>query len=140
LRYGQAPVWGYSPKNALRRGGIIIAGLFLFGLGACVRAVEEIPVLPPATPPLSRSVIGYGVISVSYTHVFDEPMRRAVSLGYLRRGSVAEVLERRLVNNRDGTESWVLVHGNYQGWIREEGIQIYDNAAQAQTAAETMTQ
>jgi hypothetical protein len=97
-------------------------------------------VLPPATPPLSRSVIGYGVISVSYTHVFDEPLRRAASPGYLRRASIVEVLERRLVNSREGTESWVLVGGDYRGWIREEAVQIYDNMAQARTAAETMTQ
>jgi hypothetical protein len=117
-----------------------LAGFLLLGLGACARVAEDAPVLPPVTPPLSRSVIGYGVISVSYTHVFDEPLRRAVSLGYLRRGSIAEVLERRLVNSRDGTESWVLVGGDYRGWIMEETIQIYDNMAQAQTAAETMTQ
>jgi hypothetical protein len=125
LHYGQA---------------LIVTGLLLFVLGACARVSEAPPVLPPSTPPLSRSLIGYGVISVSYTHVFDEPLERAVSLGYLRRGSIAEVLERRLVNNRERAEPWVLVGGDYRGWIKEGAIQIYDNMAQAQTAAGTMRQ
>jgi hypothetical protein len=125
LHYGQA---------------LIIIGFLLCGFGACTRASESLPVLPPSTPPLSRAVIGYGVISVSYTHVFDEPQERAVSLGYLRRGSMAEVLERRLVHSRGRAEPWVLVGGDYRGWIREEAIHIYDNRAQAETAAGAMRQ
>jgi hypothetical protein len=72
--------------------------------------------------------------------VFDEPLERAVSLGYLRRGAIVEVLERRFVNSRERAEPWVLVGGDYRGWIREGAIQIYDNRAQAQTAAGTMHQ
>jgi hypothetical protein len=36
-------------------------------------------------------------------------------------------------------ESWVLVDGNYQGWLQEAVIDIYDNEAQAKTAAESLT-
>ncbi|MDR3168123.1 MAG: hypothetical protein LBT93_09270 [Treponema sp.] len=107
---------------------------------SCTRSADEIPLLPPPTHPLSRSLIGYGVISASYTHVVDIPDPRGLSLGYLRRGSVVPVLERKYINNQGTTESWVLVDGNYRGWLREREIDIYDNKAQAQTAAEFLTE
>jgi hypothetical protein len=107
---------------------------------SCVRPSDEIPLLPPLTHPLSRSLIGYGVISASYTHVVDIPDPRGISLGYLRRGSVVPVIERRYINTRETAESWVLVDGNYRGWLMERVVNIYDNKAQAQTAAESMTQ
>jgi hypothetical protein len=95
-------------------------------------------ILPPATPPLSRPVIGYGVISVSYTHVVSEPSPLGFSLGYLRKSALVEVLERRLVNNDDVTESWVFVGGSSQGWLKEDVIQVYDSEAKARTAAESL--
>jgi hypothetical protein len=84
--------------------------------------------------------VGYGVVSVSYTHVVNEPNPNALSLGYLRQGSITRVIERRSITNVQGTvESWVLVDGNYQGWLQEAVIDIYDNEAQAKTAAESLT-
>jgi hypothetical protein len=116
-------------------------------LSSCDRKNEDILVIPPATPPLSRRLIGYGVINVSYTHVVERAERSAPSLGYLRRGSIVKVLERRPLVSRDsraaaGTapESWVLVEGNFQGWLTESVVDIYDNEGQARTAAESMTQ
>ncbi|MDR1144208.1 MAG: hypothetical protein LBK77_08350 [Spirochaetaceae bacterium] len=91
-------------------------------------------ILPPPTPPLSRPVIGYGVISVSYTHVVSEPSALGFSLGYLRKSALVEVLERRLVSSGDLTESWVFVGGGSQGWLREDVIQVYDSEAKARTA------
>ncbi|MDR2518508.1 MAG: hypothetical protein LBD13_03730 [Spirochaetaceae bacterium] len=107
---------------------------------ACTRNTSEITIVPPPTHPLSRSVIGYGVVSNPYTRVVLDPDRSEVSLGYLRRGSVVRVIERRSVNNRGTAESWVLVEGNYQGWLPEMVIDIYDLEAKAATAAEFMTQ
>jgi hypothetical protein len=101
-------------------------------------SAAEIPIVPPATPPLSRSVIGHGVISVSYTHVVSEPSPSGFSLGYLRKGAIVEVLERRSVNSGGTVESWVFVGGAYRGWLREDVIQVYDNEAQARTAAESL--
>lgn len=115
---------------------LLVFTLFL----SCIRPAEETSVLPPPTYPLSRPIIGYGVVSDSYTHVVDTPDQRGLSLGYLRQGSVVPVLERRYINNRETAESWVLVDGNYRGWLKEEAIQIYDNEAQAKTAAESMSQ
>lgn len=98
--------------------------------------------LPPSTPPLSRPVIGYGVVNVSYTHLVEEPGEGELSLGYLRRGSLIRVLERRAGKN---AESWVLVEGPFpqgheRGWLRESVVDIYDNEFQANTAAGSMTQ
>jgi hypothetical protein len=135
----------------MRVGGVICPGqvfFLLFGilLVSCTgRAVftwpfgkGEAAILPPTTPPLSRSVIGYGVISVSYTHVVSEPSLSAFSLGYLRKSSVVEVLERRSVNNGGVAESWVLVGGSPGGWLREDVIRVYDREAKARTAAESL--
>jgi hypothetical protein len=66
--------------------------------------------------------------------VVDEP-GSGVSLGYLRSGSIVRVLERRALNTKDGVESWVLAEGDYRGWFREAAARIYDNEAQAETAA-----
>jgi hypothetical protein len=119
----------------LRQGlGCIVIILFV----ACRRSPEELPLTPPATPPLSRSVIGYGVISSSYTQALNEPSPDSVSLGYLRQGAVVEILERRMINSRGKPEPWIRVNNLYRGWIKEEGVQIYANEAQAMTASEML--
>ncbi|MHB9292538.1 hypothetical protein Holit_01639 [Hollandina sp. SP2] len=117
-----------------------LCGLLMMGVVAfwcsCTRTAHEVTIIPPPTYPLSRSDIGYGVVNVSYTHVVNDPGKGGVSLGYLRRGSIVRILERRLVT---GTfESWVLVEGNYRGWLKEAVVDIYDLEAQARTAAEMM--
>jgi hypothetical protein len=115
----------------------MVAALFV----SCRRDTAEIPV-PPPTPPLSRSVIGYGVIGASYTHVTAEPNQTGLSLGYLRRGAVVEVLERRSVSEGETAERWVFVapaageEAGYRGWLRESLVQIYANLSQAKTAAQ----
>ncbi|MDR3192603.1 MAG: hypothetical protein LBT87_06015 [Treponema sp.] len=91
---------------------------------------------PPLTPPLSRPVIGYGVINKSYTHLTETPDRAGAARGYLRRGSVIRVIERRSVIAADRAESWVLVEGDSRGWLPEDEVDIYDNEGQARTAAE----
>lgn len=78
------------------------------------------------------------MVNVSYTHVFYEPGKNGVSLGYLRRGAIVAILERRLAAGT--SESWVLVAGNYRGWLKESVVDIYDLEAQAKTAAEIMIQ
>jgi hypothetical protein len=112
--------------------------LVLFLPGSCTGKQGEIPVLPPPTPVLSRSVIGYGVISASYTHVTAEPDQAGASQGYLRKSSIVQVLERRSLSRGGRTEFWVLVEGASRGWVREDVIQVYDNKARAETAAESM--
>jgi hypothetical protein len=108
---------------------------------------EEIRLAPPAMPPLSREEIGYGVIKASYTHVVDRPDSQGLSLGYLRRGSVVRVLERRnggTAGNRPASpESWVLVEedaevDDSQGWLQELVIDLYPTRAQALTASESL--
>ncbi|MDR1898796.1 MAG: hypothetical protein LBQ55_02190 [Treponema sp.] len=104
---------------------------------------EERPVTPPETPPLSRTAIGYGVINVSYTHAADGPAAAGLSTGYLRRGSVVKIIERRLVKNAGVTEPWVLVEEHStqktRGWLPAGVMDVYDNAGQAETASGTMT-
>jgi hypothetical protein len=115
--------------------GIVIAALLLAAASCSPRSVEKQLVLP-VSPLLSRDLIGYGVIVVSYTHVLDQPQRDAPSQGYVRKGSIVRVLERRLVQQDGKGISWVLIDGDYQGWLEEGNIQIYDNESRAKTASE----
>ncbi|MDR0997910.1 MAG: hypothetical protein LBL70_02495 [Treponema sp.] len=103
---------------------------------ACARDNNEVVLNLPPTPPLSRPVIGYGVINKSYTHLTETSDHAGASRGYLRRGSVIRVIERRSVSAGDQTESWVLVEGDSRGWLPEGEVDIYDNEGQARTAAE----
>lgn len=135
---------GYS-SHIMRVGSIVGRGQVLALIGAlavvsCGKESRELAIVPPVSPPLSRSVIGYGVISVSYTHVVAEPNQAGLSLGYLRKGSIVEVLQRRLVNQGGSSEAWVFVEGSYRGWLREDVIQVYDNEGRARTAAESLSQ
>jgi hypothetical protein len=91
--------------------------------------------------------VGYGVVNVSYTHVVDQPGSQGLSLGYLRKGSVVRIVERRSVTNRRNVEMWLFVEAEYQGspgekisgWLREQDADIYDNESRARTASELMT-
>ncbi|MDR3147895.1 MAG: hypothetical protein LBU00_05900 [Treponema sp.] len=92
-------------------------------------------------PPLSREEIGYGVVTASYTHIVDKPNSQGLSLGYLRRGSVVRVLERR-ASGQSSPESWVLVEAQQgrdsPGWLPEPVIDLYSTEAQARTASESL--
>ena len=108
-------------------------------LGSCWRNADWPAIIPPPTPLLSRSVIGFGVINVSYTQVLAEPHPNALSLGYLRKNAIVEVLERRSARRNGAAESWVFVAGTYRGWLRDipAVVRIYNNEAKAKTAAES---
>jgi hypothetical protein len=116
----------------------LFKGLFLFplffALSACFPGERSIAD-PPLTPPLSRPVIGYGVVSVSYTRIMKEPSPDGVSLGYIREKTVFRILERRLVQNDERTEYWVRVERDYSGWLPEAVVDIYDTEEKAGTAS-----
>ena len=117
---------------------VCIAVLLAALAASCGEKKEETPVIPPPTSPLSQAHIGYGVVNVSYTRVSLMPDEDSVSPGYLRRGSVIRVTERRQFRTDDKNESWVLVDGTFSGWLRESLVDIYENEAQAQTASRSM--
>jgi len=125
---------------------LIIVLLFSISFSGCGRSSEEIPVTPPITHPLTREYIGYGVVNVSFAHLLDEPGTNGVSRGYLRRGTVVRILERRPVINRTNSESWIFVEGNYSsavlspGWLLEATVEVYDNESRAITASKVMSQ
>ncbi|MDR1566693.1 MAG: hypothetical protein LBS48_05360 [Treponema sp.] len=106
---------------------------------------EDLPLNPPPTNPLARAFIGYGVVNASFTHVLEEPKQDSPSLGYLRRGSLVTILERRSVTVSDRSEAWLLISadqgasgGVIQGWLREAVVDVYDNESRARTASEAM--
>ena len=132
-------------KKAGRKSGTVktvqtcLAAVFLFmGITGCSpRARVDIP----STPPLSRSVLGYGVVNAAYIRVLDEPDQNGVTLGFVREKTVLTILERRLVKSGDTLESWILTEGTNSGsevsggWLPESVIKLYDNFDRAQTAA-----
>jgi hypothetical protein len=102
---------------------------------ACTRSSgEQIITLPP-TFPLSRQVVAYGVVNVSFTKLTDKPAPESASASYLRKGSIVQILERRSVTVGVKSENWVLVD-EPAGWIRETEIDLYESESQAQTASE----
>ena len=126
---------------------LLLSGVFAIALTSCRRGSEELPVVPPPTNPLSREYIGFGVVNVSFTHLLDESGTEGVSLGYLRRGTVVRIIERRYLINRGNEETWVFVEGNFRGqgsvsrgWLPETVLVIYDSESRANTASRTMSQ
>jgi hypothetical protein len=112
-----------------------VQGLLLFFvLFACSPAERSIPD-PPPTPPLSRPVIGYGVVNVSYTRLMSEPSPDGVSLGYVREKTVLRILERKLIQSGENREYWVRVERDRSGWLPERVIDIYDTEEKANTAS-----
>jgi hypothetical protein len=83
------------------------------------------------------------VVNVSYTHVVDQARQGAASLGYLRRGSVVRIIERRYILNQGNRETWVLAEekgeGAARGWLPEAVMNIYDNEDKARTASKSIT-
>ncbi|MDR2210444.1 MAG: hypothetical protein LBO65_03120 [Spirochaetaceae bacterium] len=135
FRRKRSPRGGVGAKQGPHPAGLVrplfLAALFVL-LWACSPRVE---ILPPSTPPLSRTVLGYGVVTVSYTRVFDEPSNNGVVLGYVRERTVLTILERRLIREGDSLNYWVLTGGNYRGWLPESVLELYDNEGKAATAA-----
>jgi hypothetical protein len=120
------------------RGQAVVFFVLLF-CASCLAKKEEAPVLPPETFPLTQPHIGFGVINVSYTGVGSVPGEGGASLGYLRRGAVVQIHERRQIKTAGNTESWLFVEGAYKGWLKETLVEVYENESKAQTAAEAMS-
>jgi len=118
----------------------IIGQLFLALLiCSCSVKKEEASVIPPVTSPFSSEYIGFGVITESFTHVLSDPSEESSSIGYLRRGSLVQILRRQTVKNADTFTTWILIDGNQHGWLKEEVMDIYKSENQAKTASESMS-
>jgi hypothetical protein len=121
-----------SVKFWRKPGQVLSVALVLAFLGSCSPGEDKIPG-PPLNLPLSRSTLGYGVVKASYTRVMNEPGENGVSLGYVRERGVVKILERRFVGGeKEGY--WVLIEGNYTGWLPEDLITVYDTEEKAVTA------
>jgi hypothetical protein len=77
---------------------------------------------------------------MNYTRIQDQRGSDGRSIGFLRKGSIVEILERRPVVTDNIAEIWVLASGNYEGWLKENELQVYPSKAQAVTASQTLPQ
>jgi len=128
-----------NEKRKRTRDGIpILLLLAILSLAACTAKRESVGVLPPETSPLSKELVGYGVVSVLYARLNLDPSSESPASGQARIGEVVRVHERRIVREGGGSESWLLVDGESAGWIREEMVGVYENEAQARSAAGAM--
>ena len=115
--------------------GQVMLVMCSLALCACNGRKEESPVIPPVTSPLSGEYIGFGIINASFTHIIAEPEETSASLGYLRRGSLVRVIERRVITGAGGSRSWVLAEGPPRGWLQEDVMDVYDSEDRAKTAS-----
>lgn len=95
---------------------------------------------PPPTFPLSRTVLGYIVITDSYTQLLDHIGTKGVSLGILRKGTILPVLERKIIKGETGVERWIYVDAEEKAWIRASSGLIFQTEAQAKTALRQLMQ
>jgi hypothetical protein len=109
-------------------------------LSSCRRNSPEEEIVLPVTRPLSRSVIGYGVVNANYTRILDTRDNDGKSIGFLRKGQIVEILERRPLVTGDKSEMWVLVSGAYKGWLKESELRVYPSKPQAVTASEAISE
>ena len=125
---------------------LVIPVLCLMTFLGCRRPSDELPIVPPVTFPLTREYIGYGVVTITFSHILSEPGPEGVSQGYIRRGTVLRIIERQQVTTREDSELWVLTEVDYlgsgrqQGWLQQAAIEIYDSEDKANTASRTMIQ
>jgi hypothetical protein len=113
-------------------------GVLFFSAALCVllwSCSPRIEIIPPPDPPLSRTILGYGVVTASYTRILDEPNNKGVALGYVRERTILTILERRLVREGEALSYWVLTEGDYRGWLPESVVDLYDSEGKAATAA-----
>jgi hypothetical protein len=108
-------------------------------LSSCKRSSPEEDITLPVTPPLSRPAIGYGVANSNYTRILDKQGNDGKSIGFLRKGQIVEVLERRPLLVNEKAEMWVRVSGVYSGWLKESELQVYSTMPQAVTASESIS-
>ncbi|MDR2151068.1 MAG: hypothetical protein LBO67_09760 [Spirochaetaceae bacterium] len=111
--------------------GFFLVFLVLLCSG-CSRSASEAKISVVPTYPLSRPIIAYGVINVPYTTLNHEPDLSSTSFGYLRKGDLAQIIERRSFLSQGKYDTWVMVEPS--GWIREAEVDLYENEAQAHTA------
>ena len=115
--------------------GLIKKAILVFFCYTLAGCLPKADIDPLPSPPLSRSVIGYGVVIAPYTRLLDEPSNNAVTLGFVRERTVLTILERTLVQDGDTFFYWVYTEGDYHGWFPETEIRLFDNLYKAETAA-----
>ena len=115
--------------------------VFLFFI-SCSPKNDEAMIIPPVTFPLSMPYIAYGVINASYIQLSYLPgeiySSGNISTGYLRKGDIVNIVERKLENREGKTQTWVLVEGESKGWVKESLVDIYGNESQAKNASQLM--
>jgi len=109
-------------------------------ISSCFLSPPDKQLSPPATFPLSRTLLGYVLITDSYTQLLDRRGNDGGALGVLRKGTILPVIERRIMSGDEKTEIWLYVAAEEKGWIRESSGQLFQTETQAKTALRTLLQ
>jgi hypothetical protein len=121
--------------------------LLLLLAAACTPRTGAETVIPPETPLFESSVIGYGVVNQSFANILGKTDAASDVLGFIRKGGIVKIMERRAdLKNGEPSEIWIYVTTEVEeagdrpvsGWLREPGIDRYENLPRAQSAARLM--
>ncbi|HAE22026.1 MAG TPA: hypothetical protein DCG47_06860 [Spirochaetaceae bacterium] len=109
--------------------------LACFVLAACARNDGVTVSLEPT--PLVSGGIGWGVVTIAYARLLEEPSLNAAEAGFARRGQVFELTARRRVTHANATSLWYLLKGQESGgWIQESSLRVHATMEQAQNSPE----
>jgi hypothetical protein len=121
--------------------------LVLLLAAACTPRTGAETVLPPETPLFESGGIGYGVVNQSFANILGKPDTSSDVLGFIRKGGIVKIIERRAsLKNGESSEIWVYVTAEVEeagdrpvsGWLREAGLDRYENLPRAQNASRLM--
>jgi len=134
----------------MKHNRVILSFFFAFAVlqfSSCGGGSRSLPVTPPATHPLARQAIAYGVVNVSFTHFLSAPGTGGVSQVHLRQGTVVHIIERRQITHLGNPQSWVFAQTSaeppaapFSGWLLESNLQVFDRESRALTASRAIGQ
>ncbi len=87
--------------------------------------------------PLVSGGIGWGVVTIAYARLLEEPSPDAAEAGFARRGQVFELTARRRVSQGDTSALWYRLKGQESGgWIHESSLRVHVTKEQAENSPE----
>ena len=114
---------------------LIVVALMVSMAASCSRdsgmrvSLEETPVISGG--------LGWSVVTLAYVRLKTKPSYESPDSGTGRRGDVARIVGRsRSFSGRDNGIWYRIEYTDQTGWVHESALSVYDNDAEASTAAE----
>jgi hypothetical protein len=124
--------------RCFRQVAFVFYFLLFFTFFSCNSKNSNIKIIPPATQIFSEYNIAYGVVNVSYVSLKLNPGEPESAKGFLREGAIVKIIERKVVIKNNLKEIWVYADADYDGWLLQNHLDVYEREAQAITASKAM--